>query len=218
MLIKNCSEFHETLKGMNYFICPICNSEIHEDENNIPQSTTLTPQCCNSMKIINDNNILVCISCGQNKEYEYVNEPIDFYRDLYRLNRKSRYQRKYHVRNVFYSTLHKNHEQFDYNEIEKFFYLFELVEAKFKEICPNRRRFIKFKFIFFKILQYMNIKHYYIFKIKLTKKVLKKYNQIWKEIIPCLKRLDIFTTPTSFINIEDNNINYFFFSGPYPNP
>ena len=152
---------------------------MYEDENIIPQNNTLTPQCCNSMRIINDNNTFVYISCGQIKEYEYIYEPIDFYRDLYRLNRKSRYRRKYYVM-YFIQLFMKTINNLNTMKLKSFFYFFKLVEAKFKEIYPNSCRFIKLKFIFFKILQYMNIEYYYTFKTKLTKKILNKYNQIWK--------------------------------------
>lgn len=46
--------------------------------------------CCNRKLLINDEGKIVCKHCGQIKEYLYVNEGIDFYKDMYRIQRKSR--------------------------------------------------------------------------------------------------------------------------------
>ena len=55
-------------------------------------------KCCKRKSLINDGGEVVCKFCGQVSHYEMVNEGfIDYYENLYRIKRKSKYQRKYHI-------------------------------------------------------------------------------------------------------------------------
>jgi len=55
------------------------------------------------------------------------------------------------------------------------------VEIKLIELYPNQRRFIKFNFLFYKILEYMNVDLCYLFNKKLSEPTLKNYQQLFAE-------------------------------------
>ena len=135
--------------------------------------------CCNRMLLINDNNTIVCSYCGQISDYLYVNEGINFYEDMFRIRRKSQYNRDF-----LFSILDENRKQLDHEIIEEFNHLFRLVELSFLKLYPNRRRLIKFHFLFHKILQYMEVDLCYLFEKKLPEATLKKYNETWDKIHP----------------------------------
>lgn len=88
------------------------------------------------------------------------------------------------MRDFLFSILDGNRKQLDHEIIEEFNLLFRLVELSFLKLYPNRRRLIKFHFLFYKILQYMKEDLYYLFEKKLPEATLKKYNEIWDKIKP----------------------------------
>ena len=59
-------------------------------------------KCCMQKSLINNNGEFVCVFCGQVSHYEMVNDRfIDFHKSPYQVSRKSKYQKKYHINNVF---------------------------------------------------------------------------------------------------------------------
>ena len=80
----------------------MCNKEVHEllnQEDYVNCVFCDKPRryfCCDSMRLIKDN-FLVCENCGQVQDYLTADEYVDFYKNRYRIKRKSVYNRKYHI-------------------------------------------------------------------------------------------------------------------------
>ena len=56
--------------------------------------------------------LLVCKNCGQLIGYKVVNEYVDFRENLYRMRRKSVYNRKYHLQNIINELKDKERRRF----------------------------------------------------------------------------------------------------------
>ena len=145
-------------------------------------------KCCETKLIINDNSVAVCVFCGQVSHYEMVIEGFNnFYENLYRIRRKSKYKRKYHIRNVLIDKLLQNHIYLTVEAENKLIRIFNQVVTIFFRLYPSRKRLLKFNFIFYKIFSEVKFEgfsqsEYKIFLARLTKQTEKKYNQIWNNI------------------------------------
>ena len=149
---------------------------------------SISTKCCERKLIINDNGVAVCVFCGQVSHYEMVNEGfIDYYENLYRIRRKLKYQRKYHIKNVLFNKLLQNHIYLTVEATNKLFRIFDQLVTLFFRFYPLRKRLLKFNFIFYKIFSEVKFEGfpqsgYKIFLAQLTKQTEKKYNQIWNNI------------------------------------
>ena len=144
--------------------------------------------CCKRKSLINDGGEVVCKFCGQVSHYEMANERfIDYYENLYRIRRKSKYQRKYHIKNVLLDKLLQNHIYLTVEAENKLIRIFSQVVTLFFRLYPSRKRLLKFNFIFYKIFSDEKFEgfppsEYKIFLVRLSKQTEKKYNQIWVKI------------------------------------
>ena len=86
-------EIHDELKNIEVFICPFCDQLLMEGDK-------ATDSCCNEQDIENLNGINTCMNCGSVHSYTTDNEYIDFYANLHKINKKSVYNRFYHIENV----------------------------------------------------------------------------------------------------------------------
>ena len=164
------------------------NKSLKEQSKGFKNPKSIEIRCCNKKSLINNGGEVVCKFCGQVSHYEMVNEEfIDYYKNLYRIRRKSKYQRKYHIKNVLYNKLLQNWIYLTVEETCKLFRIFENVAALFFRLYPLRERLIKFNFIFYKIFDEAKFKglepwQYKIFSVRLSKQAAKKYNEIWNNI------------------------------------
>ena len=58
---------------------------------------TLLKKCCDNKTLLNVNGEVLCQFCGQVFHYEMVN---DFNKNNIRIKKKSKYQRKYYMKNI----------------------------------------------------------------------------------------------------------------------
>ena len=136
---------------------------------------TASEKCCKRKLLINDDGEVVCKFCGQVSHYEMVNEGfINFYENLYRIRRKSKYQRKYHIRNVLIDKLLQNHIYLTVEAENKLIRIFSQVVTLFFRLYPSRKRLLKFNFIFYKIFSEEKFEgfpqsEYKIFSVRLSK-------------------------------------------------
>ena len=137
-------------------------------------------KCCKRKSLINDGGEVVCKFCGQVSHYEMVNEGfIDYYENLYRIRRKSKYQRKYHIKNVLIDKLLQNHIYLTVEAENKLIRIFSQVVTLFFRLYPSRKRLLKFNFIFYKIFSEEKFEgfpqsEYKIFSVRLSKQTEKK--------------------------------------------
>ena len=134
-------------------------------------------KCCNNERLLNVNGEVLCKFCGQVFYYEMVN---DF--NTVRIKKKSIYQRKYHMKNILQTKIEQNYIYFTVKEMDEFISIFNKIELLFPQLYPSRKKFIKFDYLFHKILQFMNSEACKIFVNGVSKGTLKKYNEIWDSI------------------------------------
>ena len=164
------------------------NTSPKEQRKGLNNPKSIEMRCCKKKSLINNGGEVVCKFCGQVSHYEMVNEEfIDYYKNLYRIRRKSKYQRKYHIKNVLLDKLLQNYIYLTVEETSKIFRIFENVAALFFWLYPLRKRLIKFNFIFYKIFYEEKFEglvpwQYKIFSVRLSKQAVKKYNEIWNNI------------------------------------
>ena len=164
------------------------NTSLKEQRKGLKNPKSIEMRCCKKKSLINNGGEVVCKFCGQVSHYEMVNEEfIDYYKNLYRIRRKSKYQRKYHIKNVLMDKLLQNYIYLTVEETSKLFRIFENVVTLFFRLYPLRKRLIKFNFIFYKIFNEEKFEgfprsQYKIFSVRLSKEAAKKYNEIWNNI------------------------------------
>ena len=75
------------------------NKTLKEQHKGFKNPKSIEMRCCKKKSLINNGGEVVCKFYWQVSHYEMVNEEfIDYYKNLYRIRRKSKYQRKYHIK------------------------------------------------------------------------------------------------------------------------
>ena len=140
--------------------------------------------CCKDKSLVSKNGEVVCKFCGQVSHYEMAIENKNYW-----IRRKSKYHRKYHIKNILNDNLLQNYIYLSVEETYNLFRAFENVALVFFRLYPKRKRLIKFKFIIYKIFVEEGLEEYNIFSVFLSEKAEKKYNEIWDRIKFHLKTL-----------------------------
>ena len=145
-------EIHNNLEQI---ICPFCDRQINE-------YVSKREPCCDQENINNN----VCINCGSTN-MNYTTDYILFHENMYKIRKKSIYQRKYHINNIITKMCETNYiSPSDKNKIITIFVLIN-------QVLPyeNRIRMINIHFILKKIFQIMDIEHNHL-KISKSQKTL----------------------------------------------
>ena len=87
------SQIHDELKSMKECTCPFCDRLLVE-------VNKADEPCCSERDMRNANGMNICVNCGSVDGYVFVNEYINIHENLYKIRRKSIYNRKYHIDNV----------------------------------------------------------------------------------------------------------------------
>jgi len=125
-------------------------------------------------------NERVCTNCGLHYGYGYATEYINFFENKYKIYRKSVYKRKYHIDNMLFKF------GLDYDEHTKFLEYFKKVEII---KAPNKKRSIKFDFIFMKIFEMMKLPDKAkICKVVKSKCIIKRYEKFWANVISTINQ------------------------------
>ena len=147
----------------------MCDTTIHTELMNIDQSICLfcdqllikdneeTIQCCIEQNIENVNSFNICINCGLVHSYNFDSEYIDFYDNMYKIHRKSIYQRKYHIENILNDLLIDQKVELSHNQRARVYKVFYEIGEILHKVNGNRKRMISTKFIMRKILDMMGL-------------------------------------------------------------
>ena len=75
----NCnSQIHNELKNMMESTCPFCDQQLVEVKK-------VMKSCCSKQDMETVDGVNICINCGLVDGYDFVNEYIDFYDNMYRI-------------------------------------------------------------------------------------------------------------------------------------
>ena len=174
----NCNEdIHNELKESGEISCPFCDQKL-EYSNEKPKKDL----CCDDQYIINDDEMLACLSCGVVQGYNYVKEYVNFYENIHRFIRKSVYHREYHINNILLNIEEKYNIKISNCQKHKIDAIFVEIGKIIKNINGNRKRMISVNFIMRKIFKMMGIPYKNI-PISKSKKTLAFYDQYWASIM-----------------------------------
>ena len=76
------SQIHNELKNMDESVCPFCNQLLIEGNKD-------DEPCCSKPDMANKNGMNVCLNCSLVHGYDYANDYIDFYENMYKIRRRS---------------------------------------------------------------------------------------------------------------------------------
>ena len=163
----NCNiELHESLIELGDIVCPFCDQNLEDSDEKPQDRLAKSDLYCDCQDIINNSGMVVCRSCGIVQGYETAREYVNFYKNKYRMKRKSIYHRKYHINNVLTDLSSKYRITFSVEQKNNIERLFAEIGKILPQINGNRKRMISVNFILAKILKMMKLPHSYV---KVTK-------------------------------------------------
>ena len=171
----NCnSQIHDELKNMMESTCPFCDQQLVEVKN-------VTEPCCSEQHMETVNGMNICINCGLVDGYDFINEYIDFYDNMYRIQRKSVYHRKYHIENVLFSISSENNIYLNYCQKEKIHKVFVEIDSVLHKVDYKRKRMISIKFIVMQLFKMLGLPYKDI-QVTKSKRKLKDYEKYWEKV------------------------------------
>lgn len=164
---RDCEELvHNDLLAMGESVCFICDELL--DRGNID-----IEECCDKPNI-EAKGIILCTNCGCVRSSCFDSEFIDFYKNVYKIKRKSISYRKYHIENVLNGLQLNKGLVLTYNQRNRVYKVFDVIGTILNDVNKNRKRLINIKFILRKILIMMEVPCDQIF-ISKSKRTIKYY-------------------------------------------
>ena len=160
-----------------YDFCIYCNhhKETTNDKSNVPY-------CCENQNIREISGQLTCIHCGQIVGEDFKTEYINFHANLFKIYKKTVYNRKYHLSHTLDQIILKNKVEISCSTNFKIHKIFLEINKILPQINGKRKRIINLKYLLHRILQLMKIDSSQIELIK-SKKTMKLYNVYWSNIM-----------------------------------
>ena len=165
------SVIHDELKNKSEPMCYFC-CQLFVVENKAVEL------CCSGEEMENIDGMNVCKNCGLVDGYVYVDEYINFHENMYRIRRKSIYNRKYHIENVLNSI---SEIQLTYQQREQIYKVFVEIDSVLNEVNDGRKRMISIKYVITKLFKMLRLPYKDI-NVTKSKRTLKYYKQYWKKV------------------------------------
>ena len=169
-----CDSIHDELINIKESVCPFCNKILIEYEKT-------NDMCCEDHNILDIDGMRVCIKCGMVHSYICKDDYIDFYENVFKIKRRSIYDRKYHILNIMNNLLIDQGVELTYFQRVKINKIFEKIGYILPQVNNGRKRMISTNFIMKKIFDMMDIK--YPLSITKSQKTLAFYNKYWLNIM-----------------------------------
>ena len=167
-------DIHNEFMNFDEDICPLCNKILLE-------CTESPNMCCDDSNVLEINGISVCIKCGMVHNSICKYDYIDFYENIFRIKRKSVYNRKYHIIKIINNLLCDYNVVLSYHEQVKILKIFEKIGYILPKVNCDRKRMISTNFLFKKIFEMMN--KTYPLSVTKSKKTQNYYNSYWDHIM-----------------------------------
>ena len=175
------SQIHDELKKMEDSTCQFCYKVL------VKIKSTQT-HCCDKHDILEDAYMKVCQNCGT-QSYKYTSNYIDFYENMYKIRRKSVYNRKYHIENVVNSICLEHRVDLTHVQRDRIYRVFAEISDIIPTVNCRRKRLISTKYIFRQLFKLLDLPFECI-KITESRKTLEFYNRYWAKILE-LKNAEI---------------------------
>ena len=169
------SNIHDELKNIKESVCPFCEQLLVEGDK-------ATDLCCNNQDIEHIEGIRTCINCGLAHGCDYDSGYTDFYENMFKIYRKSVYQRKYHIENVLNWLCFENIIELTLKQRDSIYEVFYEINSILPLVNKTRRRIISVNFILRRIFEMIGISYKKI-PISKSKKTLAFYDKYWDSIM-----------------------------------
>ena len=171
-----CDEkIHDQFIELDEGVCHFC------DEVLIKGSKIDVYTCCDDQNIENVNGFNTCLSCGEVLGYTtFANDYIDFHENIYKMHKKSVYNRFYYIENCL-NRLCSNGLILSYKHRAMIYKIFDLIDITMPKINYDRKKPISINYILNMLFKMMGIK--YDIEINKPKKTLKYYNKYWNDVM-----------------------------------
>ena len=168
------NNIHNELIVINQDKCPFCEKLLILGDNKLDK-------CCLDYKIVDIDGIYTCIACGKVNGVVYKSDFFDFHENMYKIVKKSKYIRKYHIENLLNNILINQGVKLTHKQRTQIYKIFELIGFVTNQINENRKRIISIKYLLKRIFDIMDIKY----RIPITKSIrtLNFYNAYWEKIM-----------------------------------
>ena len=166
---------HEQFIKLEEGVCPFC------DELLIQGAKINVYTCCDNQNIENVNSFNTCLNCGSVHGYNtFENEYVDFHANIYKIHKKSVYNRFYYIENCL-NRLYFDGLILTYRQKAIIYKIFDLIDIVIPKVNENRKRLISINYILNMLFKMMDIS--YNVKISKSKKTLKYYKNYWDYVI-----------------------------------
>ena len=165
---------HDELNNMQEPTCPFCDRLLVEVDK-------VVESCCSEQDMVNINGMNTCVNCGLVDGYDCVIGYFNFYDNMYKIRKKSVYNRKYHIENVLDSILIENNIQLTQHQREKIYKLFVEIDSVLNEVNDGRKRMISIKYVIKQLLKMLRLPYKDI-NVTKSKRTLTYYKQYWKNV------------------------------------
>ena len=155
-------------------ICPFCDKQLKTLPNTVES-------CCSEQDMVNINGMNTCVNCGLVDGCDYVIGYFNFYDNMYKIRKKSVYNRKYHIENVLDSILIENNIQLTYHQREQIYKVFVEIDSVLNEVNDGRKRMISIKYVIKKLFKMLRLPYKDI-NVTKSKRTLTYYKQYWKKV------------------------------------
>ena len=169
------SQIHDELKNMEESTCPYCDKLLVEGDK-------VAESCCSKPDMANKNGMNVCLNCGLVHGYDYANEYIDFYENMYKIRRRSVYHRKYHIESVLNNIYFETRIDLTHDQRDRIYRVFAEISDIIPTINGRRKRLISAKYIIRQLFKLLDLPFECI-KITKSRKTLEFYNRYWAKIL-----------------------------------
>ena len=171
-----CDEnIHNQFINLDEATCPFCDQLLIEGDK------TTYYSCCGERNIENINGFNTCLNCGSVHGYiTYDNEYIDFHVNLYKIRKKSVYNRFYYIENVL-NKLCLNGVELTNKQRGQIYKIFDLIDTIIPKVNHNRKRLISINYILKMIFEMMGL--LYDVPISKSKRTVKYYEKYWNSVM-----------------------------------
>ena len=160
-----------------YDYCFFCN--YHKESSN---KTSNMLKCCENQNIRDISGQLTCIHCGQVIGEDFKTEYINFHANLFKIYKKTVYNRQYHLSHTLDQIILKNKVEISCSTNFKIHKIFVEINKILQQINGKRKRIISLKYLLHRILQLMKIDSSQI-ELTKSKKTMILYNVYWDKIM-----------------------------------
>ena len=115
-----------------------------------------------------------------------IEEYIDFYDNMYKIKCKSVYNRKYHIENILNSLCQKHGIEINYENRQKIYKIFKLIDTVLSQVNGNRKRMISVTYVLRKLFEMLGLSCKNI-PLSKSKKTLRFYKHWWDKVYGLIK-------------------------------